>query len=95
MKIKIYTKRRGDNLEIYVEDNGLGCDTDELNEFLKQNGDNSNVKMGIKNVNKRIKLKYGKESGLRYEKNPEGGTLAIITISLKNNSNGRNTVETS
>lgn len=71
-------------LEIRTEDDGIGYNADALNSYL--GGDKSifdTEKIGIVNIHKRLKNKYGDMAGLRYESNNRGGLTAIIALPLK------------
>jgi two-component system sensor histidine kinase YesM len=72
-------------LTIRITDNGCGMDEDRiesLNEKMKQPGDMESQysSIGFFNVNSRIKLRYGKESGLTLANNPAGGLCVTIAI---------------
>ena len=62
--------------KIYVVDNGKGNDADKINRMLK---DSNNIRIGLKNVNNRLKLKYGDNYELRYENNSQDGIIAVLT----------------
>ncbi|MBQ4518731.1 MAG: histidine kinase [Clostridia bacterium] len=75
-----------DFLTIYVSDNGSGCDTELLNRYIA--GDSSvfpKEKIGIKNVNGRIKIKFGDTYGLSYQNNETGGTIAVLKLPVIEN----------
>jgi two-component system, sensor histidine kinase YesM len=66
-EIKIGIRSEGDNLVLYVEDNGVGIDKEEIFRIL--NLENRDKKrglsgIGVKNVDERLKLIYGEEFGL-------------------------------
>jgi len=66
---------------IKIQDNGTAGAAEKINRYLR--GEDiifSNGELGIKNVNMRIKLRFGENSGLYYEKNEMGGTTAVILI---------------
>lgn len=63
--------------KIYVVDNGKGNDADKINRMLK---DSNNIRIGLKNVNNRLKLKYGDNYELRYENNSQDGIIAVLTL---------------
>jgi two-component system sensor histidine kinase YesM len=72
-------------LTIRVIDNGCGMDEEllaSLNEKMKQPGDmeSRHSSIGFFNVNSRIKLRYGPESGLILANNPAGGLCVTIAI---------------
>ncbi|MCI0529209.1 MAG: sensor histidine kinase, partial [Nitrospira sp.] len=91
----IVQAKRTDQNEILLEvqDNGIGftpyklariqteinADSDEIT--LKESG------FGLENVNKRIKLYYGKQYGLSLNSQYQEGTRVILTIPLKDNAN--------
>lgn len=71
-------------LEIRTEDNGVGYNAEALNSYL--DGDKNifeTEKIGILNIHKRLKNKYGDTAGLRYASNGMGGLTAIIALPLK------------
>ncbi|KRE58007.1 cache domain-containing sensor histidine kinase [Paenibacillus sp. Soil750] len=90
--IHIYSDEDDTNLYFYVRDNGIGIDTDKLaklrerveslvyNEDLHGLHHSAGTGIGLVNVNKRIKLRYGTEYGLTIDSTPEVGTC--VTISL-------------
>ena len=62
-----------------VEDNGVGMSEEQCRSILhKEPGDNSGI--GIKNVNDRIKIYFGKEYGLSIESELDEGTTVIIRM---------------
>ena len=62
-----------------VEDNGVGMSEEQCRSILhKEPGDNSGI--GIKNVNDRIKIYFGKEYGLTIESELDEGTTVIIRM---------------
>lgn len=80
-KIKIYTEITGDMANVCIADNGVGCEIDMLNRFVDENEkDLPPDKIGIRNVNKRLKLVYGNDCGLSYKLNEFGGITAILSI---------------
>lgn len=81
--ITLSIKRSGSETVIRVSDNGTAItDIDELNRFVKQDFDlNEPIeKYGIHNINQRIKLYFGDDYGLHYEKNTPCGLTAVIRI---------------
>lgn len=83
LRIKISAVLYDDLLEIHTEDDGVGFDTEALNRYL--NGDYTvfdTEKIGIINIHKRLKNKYGERAGLRYAANEHGGLTAIIALPL-------------
>ncbi len=90
--ISVCCIRRSDenDIEIKVDDTGLGVSPDKLDEIRKElempyriypeNYKNTFVSIGLKNVNHRIKLKYGNRYGLRFYSEEGKGTSVIITL---------------
>lgn len=74
--ITIYGRRRGDDIEFCVEDNGCGIEPERLQEALAENS----THIGIHNVDKRIKLLYGEWYGIDIESVPELGTRVKLVI---------------
>lgn len=82
-RIVISAEKIGKNtLQFAVSDNGGGMTEEEvknLNEYLR--GNNGRYKsIGLRNVNRRIKLRYGEEYGVRIESCKGKGTTVYITI---------------
>lgn len=72
--IKIKGYMSGTDICFEVYDDGCGMDFDNI-PYTKSKG------YGIRNVNKRIQLRYGSSYGITYSPNPEGkGTKATIKI---------------
>lgn len=81
--LKIYARPVRSKVEIVVEDDGIGMDEDVMEHIFdehrkeqKRNG------VGVPNVQKRLKLQYGPEYGIRYESVKGAGTKAVITIPI-------------
>lgn len=66
------------NLFISIADNGAGTDLN-INNILS--GENSRI--GLKNVDKRIKLYYGEEYGIRFDSKKSVGTVVYIEIPIE------------
>lgn len=77
IQIRIYSE--GEDVIFRVEDNGVGMSEEQCRSILhKEPGDNSGI--GIKNVNDRIKIYFGKEYGLSIESELDEGTTVIIRM---------------
>lgn len=74
--ITVYGYRSGDDLRFIVEDNGCGIDPDRLKTLLRE----TSPHIGLLNVDKRIKLRYGKGYGIEIESNAGLGTRITLTI---------------
>jgi two-component system sensor histidine kinase YesM len=76
-------------ISIMVEDDGAGMDEDKLNQLrLSQNVDDSATSIGVRNVDRRIRLHYGDKYKLRIDSTYGIGT--IITIMIPKGSDGGN-----
>ena len=72
-------------LRIHVKDNGVEGDAKRLNNMLlstESEKAKDGREIGIRNVNNRIRLLIGGDSGLHYEQDEKGGMDAIIQIPL-------------
>jgi two-component system sensor histidine kinase YesM len=79
--IQIYTREKPDCIEIVVEDNGSGIEKDVLDNIFKQDQNiNRFSKVGLNNVNQRLKLYLGTEYGLRIVSKVGVGTTVIISV---------------
>lgn len=73
--------RKGELVNIFIEDTGTGMtqeQIDEMNLFLSEYDEGFGY--GVRNVNKRIELLYGKEYGLHYLRNEYGGVTVEIVL---------------
>ncbi|MFI3199979.1 MAG: histidine kinase [Eubacteriales bacterium] len=80
--IHIYGVSHVDHFTIFVTDNGCGCDTGILNEYLLYISDNLQVTngFGIRNVNDRLQLKYGMQGHLSFFMNDTNQLTARIQL---------------
>ncbi|MEG1428416.1 MAG: sensor histidine kinase [Hydrogenoanaerobacterium sp.] len=78
-EIKIRVKDCGETILMQVIDNGIGMPEAVLSNILESESSNS-YGIGIKNVNHRIQIYFGKEYGIRFESEPDVGTTVNITI---------------
>jgi len=87
--IIIRAKRKGeDEVLLEVEDNGIGFTPEKLAQLRAELDDDSgDIKLesgfGIGNVNKRIRLYYGKQYGLSVQSEYTTGTRVILVIPAK------------
>jgi two-component system, sensor histidine kinase YesM len=86
-KIEIAASRSKDDLFISVSDNGTGIPEDRLDAIRKElaSGDfspsvSANGSIGLSNVNRRIKMQYGKSYGLTVDSHPDKGTEVTIRV---------------
>lgn len=83
LQICLFCEEVGEQLRIHVTDNGTGSDAARLNQMLQTAEDADSLAIGIRNVNNRLRLFSGKDSGLHYEQMENGGLDAIIQLPLE------------
>lgn len=79
--ISLSAVRKGETVQILIADTGTGMTKEqiaEMNQHLSEYDEGFGY--GVRNVNKRIELLYGKEYGLHYVKNEFGGVTVEITL---------------
>ena len=81
-KITVRGEKKGNDIYISVEDNGMGMSEDVVRNILV---DNNKVPkhgsgVGVINVHSRIKLMFGSEYGLKVYCEPDEGTKVVIHI---------------
>jgi two-component system sensor histidine kinase YesM len=84
--IKIDIQKVFDEIEIVIEDNGVGMPTDVLADIkrkLSVDIETQNRSIGLKNVDARIKLYFGKEYGLELTSKEAEYTRVIVRIPYK------------
>jgi two-component system sensor histidine kinase YesM len=89
--ISIIAFQKDRKVMIKIHDNGNGMDTELLNEVNKtlslwdwtlDEGELNKQKVGIYNVNSRIRMAFGKEFGLHLKPNYPCGLSVIVTLPL-------------
>lgn len=79
--LNILTREKDNNIEIVVEDNGSGIEKDVLDNIFKQEQNiNRFSKVGLNNVNQRLKLYLGDSYGLQIISTVGVGTTVIISV---------------
>lgn len=79
--IQIFTLEKEDHIEIVVKDNGSGIEKEVLDHILKQEQNiNRFSKVGLNNVNQRLKLYLGDAYGLQIVSSVGVGTTVIISV---------------
>jgi two-component system sensor histidine kinase YesM len=82
-KLTVSAQERNGDVYIIVEDSGTGMtqkEIDEMNASISEYDDS--VGYGVRNVNKRIELMYGKIYGLFYIRNEQGGVTVEIHLPM-------------
>lgn len=86
--IKVYGWVQEQDVYFSVADNGCGIEKEKLNKIL--HGESNTI--GIKNVDKRIKLLYGDRYGVQIESEPGSGTTVTITLPFETEINNVNPI---
>lgn len=86
--LEITVEKKEDILIIRIEDDGVGMDITKKEELLnyinQQNSKTDDKKsIGVRNVNRRIKLVFGDEYGIKIESDIYSGSSFMITFPLK------------
>lgn len=84
--IQLDLETLGEYLQITITDNGMGMDDDELQVLrnnIKKNTLNASTSIGLGNIDRRIKLCYGKEYGLSIHSTKLKGTYVTMKLPLK------------
>lgn len=80
-KLWIRVEKKGDEIFITVSDNGTGMTEEAIQDMNNSISEyDKDFGYGIRNVNKRIEILFGKEYGLHYERNELGGVTVIIHL---------------
>ena len=80
--ILITIAEREKKLVIAVEDDGVGADAAEIVKKMKD-GDGGKDTFALKNIDDRIRLRYGNSYGLRFESKPGEGTRVLVVMPLE------------
>lgn len=84
-KIQISIKRTGDKIVYEVKDNGKGISEERIKEILEhgQVEKKGMVKIGLYNINRRIKLIFGEDYGIYIKSEPGIYTQVLVTIPIQ------------
>ena len=77
--ITVQVCQDGDDIVFYVRDNGVGM-SDELIHAILEQGPEDRTGIGIRNVNDRLKIYFGKQYGLHITSEPDVGTCVEIRM---------------
>lgn len=70
-----------DKLLVTVEDDGAGMNEEQLAHIYdEKESDDASSKIGIYNVNERLRIYFGLEAGLKFFSEPEKGTTAMLIL---------------
>ena len=85
-RIQVELSRTEELLQVIVSDNGIGMDREELEQLkegMNRNTLTAGSSIGLGNINRRIKLCYGREYGISIESRKGEGTRVILQIPAK------------
>ncbi|OCT15097.1 hypothetical protein A8709_13380 [Paenibacillus pectinilyticus] len=74
-----------DYIEIEIQDNGVGMSPEQIEGYMennKQNSENKFSRIGLKNIDERIKLNCGEQFGITLHSNLGEGTIVRIKLPL-------------
>ena len=71
--------QQGEDILFCVQDNGVGMTAEQI-ESIMQRGPHDRTGIGIKNVNDRLKIYFGKNYGLHITSEPDVGTCVEIRM---------------
>lgn len=80
-EIVLESRREGNDVYLYLKDSGFGMtqkEIDEMNRTLSKYDEGFGY--GVRNVNKRLELMFGKDYGLHYSRNENGGVTVEIHL---------------
>ena len=82
--IAVTSRRDGEDLVIEVSDNGAGLEQELADRLLQEEEPEELMRdrahIGIKSIQKRIQILYGKHDGIRMETSPGNGMVVIIRL---------------
>lgn len=78
--IAIRVERQGTDILFRVKDDGPGMTPQQMEDAVALNLSQIKGGYGVKNINFRVQLCFGKEYGVRYESAPGEGTTAFILL---------------
>lgn len=78
--IRVSGRMQNDKVILEVADDGTGMTEERLNEVRASLTEDKPEGFGLRTVNQRIQILFGKEFGLTVESTPETGTRVIVTI---------------
>lgn len=77
-QVEIIASEDDKEIKLVVRDNGVGISVEQLDCLFEQKDNNDSI--GLKNVNERLKNKYGEQYGLSIKSEVNKGTTATIII---------------
>ena len=78
-RIDVRGCREGEDILFCVQDNGVGMGPEQVRSILEEDGQDR-AGIGIKNVNDRLQIYFGRQYGLRIVSEPDAGTRVEIRM---------------
>ena len=78
-RIRVYVGQEGDDILFRVEDNGVGMSPEQVRAILDEDSQDR-TGIGIKNVNDRLRIYFGRQYGLRITSEPDVGTCVELRM---------------
>lgn len=82
-RISIEAVRRGGDLVLSVTDNGVGIQEERLALLLDGTAEDDSDKIGLKSVDKRIKILFGQSYGVRIQSKDGEGTKVVLVMPFR------------
>lgn len=83
-EIVISGRRAGSQLELTVEDDGVGMTPEQVRSVLSEwKADKGGTGVGVVNVQRRIQLFYGPQYGLEFHSEIEEGTVVLVKVPFR------------
>ena len=74
---------RHEQIELTVEDNGVGMDPEQIRRiFAQQESPDAKPHIGLKNIHERLQLTFGPDYGLQIESAPGEGTKVTANLPI-------------
>ncbi|WP_276354396.1 sensor histidine kinase [Cohnella caldifontis] len=81
--VRVKAMLREDGLEVSVADNGAGMPPERLAQIRESVGHQDADRIGLHNIQQRLRMTYGESAGLRIESWPGKGTVVTFRIPLE------------
>ena len=78
-RIDVRVRQEGEDILFSVQDNGVGMSQEQIDTILRR-GPRDRTGIGIKNVDDRLKIYFGKQYGLHITSEPDVGTCVEIRM---------------
>jgi two-component system sensor histidine kinase YesM len=82
--ITITGKEAGDDIFLYIRDNGAGMTPEQLDALRSGVYDDRTPGLGLVNVHKRLRMYFGDRYGLSFESREDEGATVTVHLAKKN-----------